>query len=265
MASEFLTLLIQQQWAFILCAPWWPSQCLTQQRPVFAEWTAGGGGSRPDWLLSLPCQHWMPRLWLGQWSNPFTYVLNRYLLAWNTCISQSLRECVCDLGKFKVGSRLATLNIFALWPSCLQAAQALVRMCVTCSQMGRLLVLGKGAKLRPGAPWGHFSTCPMLSIPRSGGSERPCCQPREDARSFWGMCRRSTKLTQHVKMNRVNWSRRRALCLAEPSSRHLQWFVSSFTDSWIRAIVSSSVHWLLSKNVPKFKGGGPKSSSIKYL
>ena len=111
----------------------------------------------------------------GQWHELLTCLLNTHLLAWNTCISQSFRECVCDLGNVKIASRLATLNVFTLWPSRLQAAQALVRMCVTCHwQMERFLIWEKGARPEPGAPRCQFIIIPTLSVPRSGGSKRPC-------------------------------------------------------------------------------------------
>lgn len=162
----------------------------------------------------------------GQWRELLTCLLNTHLLAWSTCISQSFRECVCDLGNVKVASRLATLNVFTLWPACLQAAQALVRMCVTCrSQMERLLIRGKGPGLSQGLPGASSSSSPRSAFPGLVDLKDPAGPAQDDAWSFLGTCWRSTKLTQQVRMNPVRCPWRKALWPAEPSSCRLQWFV----------------------------------------
>lgn len=181
-------------------------------------------------------------------------LLNTHLLAWNTCISQSLRKCVCDLGNVQVASRLATLNIFTLWPSCLQVAQALVRVCVTCrSQMETLLLQGKGARPEPGAPPCQFIIIPTLSVPRSGGSKRPCWASP-------GCCSKLLKDTlEKHKAAPASEDEPCELSVKEsPVASQAQQLslamvcFPSFIGSWFQATISSFTQWLLIKNVPLF-------------
>lgn len=145
-----------------------------------------------------------------------------------------------------------------------------MRMCVT-HRWGDAVwgdaCFGEGSGDQAGVSPGPSSILLVLSTPRPGRSERPCCQPRESARSFLGICQGGTdppnedgQCESFVKENLRPVPHPSA---GSPhggvSSHHLTTVcIRSFRDPWIRTTNIFLCSLISNKECPQMekKGGG---------